>query len=155
MAIDATVGGPNSNSYVTVDEADAYFAERIYADAWNDSLDQSQALVTATQRLDQEGFMGERASETQALKWPRSGGYSDGVLLADDAIPQKVKDAVCELALSLAGANIFEPSELSQFHSLSVGPVSLVMAEAGQSSEALPVQVARLLRGLRIIAVVA
>lgn len=155
MAIDATVGGANSNSYVTLNEANAYFAERIYADAWDVLVDQEQALVTATQRIDQEGFMGDRASETQALKWPRSGVYSDGVLIADTAIPQKVKDAQCELALTLAASNVLAPSDLAQFHSLSVGPISLVMKDGVVPSDTLPTQVARLLRGLREIPVLA
>lgn len=156
MAIDATVGGTGSNSYVTLSEMDAYVAERIYSDAWAVLVDQEQALVTATNRLDQEGFMGTRASDTQALKWPRTGAYYDGVLIADDVIPQKVKDATCEMALSLATSNVVERSELSQFHSLSVGPVSMVMTDITKVYvESLPVQVARLLRGLRKIPVVA
>jgi hypothetical protein len=155
MTIIATAGAVDANSYITLEDAQAYFANRVYTDLWDEADDQSKALITATQRLDQEGFMGKRASTTQALKWPRTGVYSDGILLASDVIPQKVKDATCELALSLGGTNVLEPPELAPFHSLSVGPVSMVMKDQVVALESLPVQVARLLRGLRIIPVVA
>lgn len=155
MALVATPGAANANSYVTLVEAQAYFADRVFTDPWDDADDQSKALITATKRLDQESFMGDRATETQSLKWPRMGVYTDGVLIGDSVIPQKVKDATCELALSLASENILEPSELAQFHSLSVGPISLVMKDDGVTSESLPAQVARLLRGLRELPVLA
>jgi hypothetical protein len=155
MALIAIPGAADANSYITLEDAQVYFANRVYTDAWDDADDQTKALITATQRLDQEGFMGQRASETQALKWPRTGVYSDGLLLADDEIPQKVKDATCELALSLGGSNVLEPPELAPFHSLGVGPVNLVMKDSVNQLESLPVQVARLLRGLRVIPVIA
>jgi hypothetical protein len=155
MAIDATPGGLTANCYITLIDAQAYFNNRVFADDWDITDEQESALITATMRLDQELFMGTRATETQALKWPRTGVYSDGVLLPSDSIPQKVKDATCELALTLAGKNILEPTELAQFSSLSVGPISMVMNKEFVPSEALPIQVARLLRGLRKIAIVA
>ncbi len=34
MAIEATVGSPDANSYVTLAEAEAYFPERLHSDAW-------------------------------------------------------------------------------------------------------------------------
>jgi hypothetical protein len=33
----------------------------------------NRALFTATQRLDRERFLGARATDTQALQWPRTG----------------------------------------------------------------------------------
>lgn len=154
MPLIATPGAANANSYIALEDAQAYFNDRVFSDPWDDADDQTKALITATQRLDQESFMGERATETQALKWPRIGVYSDGILLADDEIPQKVKDATCELALSLASTNVLEKPELAQFNSLSVGPVSMTINHESMS-EALPVQVVRLLRGLRVIAALA
>jgi hypothetical protein len=149
MTLDATIGGTSSNSYVSLADAALYFADSAYVSAWDDTDEtQSNLLISATRRLDQEQFMGYRSSYTQALKWPRSGVYSDGILVAFDTIPQKVKDAVCELALVLAGSNILEQSELANFKSLSVGPISLVMNQPVQSGS-LPAQVARLLREFR------
>ncbi len=39
MAIDATIAGENSNSYITLDEANEYAAERGHAD-WEDLDDE-------------------------------------------------------------------------------------------------------------------
>ena len=42
MAIDATIAGENSNSYITLDEANEYAAERGHAD-WED-LDDEESI---------------------------------------------------------------------------------------------------------------
>lgn len=47
----------------------------------------------------EERWQGSRTSATQALAWPRTGVYVYGTALADDAIPQSLKDAQCRLAL--------------------------------------------------------
>lgn len=47
----------------------------------------------------EDRWQGERTSPTQPLAWPRTGVYVYGTLLADDAIPQSLKDAQCRLAL--------------------------------------------------------
>lgn len=39
MPIDATVGGADANSYVTLAEADQYFTERLHTAAWDDLSD--------------------------------------------------------------------------------------------------------------------
>lgn len=62
MALDATVGGANANSYLTVAEADAYFAARLHSDVW-DALSEGEgegegdstkeaALIWATRLFD-------------------------------------------------------------------------------------------------------
>ena len=67
-----------TNSYVTVDEADNYFEDRIEASAWNDASDavSEQALVTATLLLDALTWEGESATATSTLAWPRSGSFT-------------------------------------------------------------------------------
>lgn len=53
----------------------------------------------------EDRWQGERTSPTQPLAWPRTGVYVYGTALADDAIPQSLKDAQCRLALDVdAGA---------------------------------------------------
>jgi hypothetical protein len=149
MALISTVGAVDANSYASLAEANTYFADGAYISAWEDT-DETQAnlLISATRRLDQESYAGYRMSYTQALKWPRGNVYLDGLLIPSDTIPQRLKDAVFEMALSLAGSNILEQSELANFKSLQVGPVSLEMNQPVQSGS-LPAQVARLLKELR------
>ena len=122
MAIEATVGGENSNSYITLAEAEAYFAERLHADAWAGAseADKEKALLTACRRIEAHRLQVHRrpygfpydlpnaldrpadplapADPDQALSFPRqrdldqSGNY---------AIPDQVKQAQCEEALAL------------------------------------------------------
>jgi hypothetical protein len=64
------------NSYVTLDEAESYFENRLDVAAWSTATDDSkeQALVTATAYLDQLSFAGYTTEDTQNLAWPREGG---------------------------------------------------------------------------------
>jgi len=47
----------------------------------------------------EDRWQGSRTSSAQPLAWPRTGVYVYGTLLANDAIPQSLKDAQCRLAL--------------------------------------------------------
>lgn len=78
IAIDATPGGANANSYLTLAAAqliiDGFVLDAdvtAWASATTDA--KNRALFTATQRLDRERFLGARATDTQALQWPRTG----------------------------------------------------------------------------------
>ena len=81
-------------TYVTVAEAEAYFATRLNSDWWTecDLNEKERALITSTQRIDTLAFSGYRTVSTQELKFPRSG---------ETTIPDGVKIACCELALAL------------------------------------------------------
>lgn len=58
------------------------------------------ALLIATEYLDDNfDFVGFRVDEDQANKWPRTSAYnSEGILLDQVNVPNKVKNATCELA---------------------------------------------------------
>ena len=55
--LDATIGGPNANSYVTLAQADAYFAGDARSQDWSNHSDayKEAALIQATQWLDYLG----------------------------------------------------------------------------------------------------
>jgi hypothetical protein len=48
MALDATVKGSSSNSYATVAQADAYFADRLGSSSWNSIGDEIINISSAT-----------------------------------------------------------------------------------------------------------
>lgn len=103
--VDATVSGAAANSYVTLAEANAYFATRVGGEAWSelDETDAENALITATAQLEMRKYVGGKTTSTQALKWPRWGiEDEDAISYASDAIPARVKQACFELALYLA-----------------------------------------------------
>lgn len=107
------------NSYLDVAAADAYFSDRLGAEAWAalTPTQKSQALVSATRRLDRLPFLGAKKDQAQALAFPRCYPptglplisnpnsvddlpYGAGWYCESD-VPQAIKDAVCEEALAL------------------------------------------------------
>jgi len=141
MALDTTVAGASSNSYATVDDADAYLATRSGFDIteW-DSLEiegKEMRLMLAATILEQNfAFRGVPASNTQALIWPRifsgeglqlldSNGdlipwddWSDLTAFAQDAglspptIPAVVKYAQIEIAFQVVHNHLLKLSPM-------------------------------------------
>ena len=150
MPIDATVGGIAANSYVTLAESQAYFAARLSSATWDAYVDSQQeaALLQAAERLDQEGYLGERVTWTQTMKFPRYGIVDEDSRWVDSStIPQRIKNAQCELALLLlADPSMFEDDGLERFSRISVaqGEMDLTLRGAAGSSE-LPSTITRLL----------
>ncbi len=115
MALNATVGAADANSYVTVAEANAYFANRAHAEAWEDLDQQPQALMTASQALDWHvTWKGDRVTGTQSMDWARVGVYDKvGVLYPSNVIPPDVKTATYEMALASIEADRMADSDLA------------------------------------------
>lgn len=95
-----------TNSYVTVEEADAYFADRLDVAAWvsAEASTKAQALVTATHMLDDMIWAGYAVSESQPLAFPRVGDYFDtrlGINVQMSPTPNRVEKATSELAYHL------------------------------------------------------
>jgi len=103
-AIHATLKGSNSNSYVTLNEADLYFETVPDETDWDNKSDDAKrrALISACRWIDSLNYYGTRCDDDQALKWPRNNYEVDNVELTCDAIPKDVKYAQYELARQLA-----------------------------------------------------
>lgn len=101
--IDATIGGATANSYLTVAAADTLTETMLGTLAWATATTDSKtrALITATRGLDTLGWIGSKASTTQALDWPRTGAICDGVEYPDDEIPEAIKYSTFDLANAL------------------------------------------------------
>lgn len=179
--IDATIGGANSNSYVSLTYANAFFENILLPNAWDSAVpdDQERALMTATQWLEEYDYVGKAATLTQALKWPRF-GLSD-VLSGEDQLilglydetemPIPLLNATCELAfylLSLGAAGgaaaittgLGQPSSLKLGNEVEVryqqqGSATATVSTPLTDSSGLPIHIARLLRGLRLPVVIA
>jgi hypothetical protein len=97
----ATLGSVNSNSYVTLDEADVYFENRMHSGAWFKVQDQEPFLISASAMLDWSfTWKGKRSFAGQSMQWPRTGAIRpNGEVIDRDIIPQEIKIAVFELAL--------------------------------------------------------
>jgi len=68
-----------TNSYVTLNEADSYFDDRVDVCEWASATDdlKEKALVTATAYLDELSYAGQVVSSEQMLAFPRTGVYTD------------------------------------------------------------------------------
>jgi hypothetical protein len=148
LALDATISGATSNSYVTLTEANDYCADRLNTTEWDaaDNATREKALITATRRIDEETFLGLKTSITQALKWPRFNVTDeDGIFFASDSIPERVKQAVYTTALELLKADFLAENYMGNFSYFSAGTVQIKQFTQ-QSAGRLPAEAVRLLR---------
>jgi hypothetical protein len=136
----ATVGASTANSFVTVAEGDTYCDARLNASSWTDAADddKARAVIEATRWLSARLWQGERASSTQALSWPRfwapNPDFSFGANLYFDStiVPQRVKDATCELALQFLKAGTSDAAAIdpnAQIIEQTVGPITTRYAD--------------------------
>ncbi|HHD7211034.1 TPA: DnaT-like ssDNA-binding protein [Citrobacter freundii] len=89
---------PDVNSYASVDDLRAFAVGRGYTVPADDG-ECGQMLMQAMDFLEGKSWRGQRSDVVQPLSWPRSGVRFDGVDLPDDAIPQRLIDAQCRLAV--------------------------------------------------------
>jgi len=138
MALIATIGATDANSYVLQSEASAYFLDRAHASAWEDFEQKDQILITSSQMLDWYiKWKGFRASTTQNMLWPRVNVIRrDGSTIADDVIPNEVKVAVYELALSSLEEDRTIDDPLSGIDQLRAGSLMIKAGMPGFDSTA-------------------
>ena len=132
MALNATVGASDANSYVTVAEANAYFRHRLHSEDWDDADAPDSALVTASRMLDwYVKWKGWRSSTTQAMLWPRTEVLRrDGTSVDDDIIPPEVKTATYELAFSSLAESRVGDDPLAGIEQLKAGSL-MIKADSG------------------------
>lgn len=116
MPLDPTVGGPESNSYVTLEEMKSYVVERIPQVAWLADMiagnldDNLTAVLIQSARLLDSAFywQGTIAYAGQRRSHPRIGLYDrTGQVVDIAANPIEAKEAQMELAIELMNGNLF------------------------------------------------
>jgi hypothetical protein len=173
VTIDATAGGASANSYLTLAAANDYVDAMVEGSdvaAWSSATtdQKNRALTYAAQRLDRERFLGARATDTQALQWPRTGvrkpdtyinTYSVGFpfrvttdYYTDTEIPYQIERAQVELAVYLNNnKDGIGLSNLEDFSNIAVGNIRLDTQLGGATgADRIPPMVERYLTGLRI-----
>ena len=100
--LNATLAGPESNSYITLEDANTIAGNMPFYEAWNLASGEAQtiSLIVATNWLETLDYVGDRCSATQNLKWPRQNASCDGVLAACGAIPFKIRQTQVMLAMA-------------------------------------------------------
>jgi len=174
IAINATVGAASANSYLTLAAAQEIidgFVQDADVTAWaSATTDQkNRALFTATQRLDRERFLGARATDTQALQWPRTGvrkpdtyinTYAVGFpfrittdYYTDTEIPQQVQYAQVVLATYLNNnPDGIGLSGLEDYKNVKIGSINVTpnLGYGAVGADKVPPLMERYLTGLRI-----
>ena len=138
MALITTPGAPDANSYVTELEADAYFLARLFSTAaWNDFVEKEALLTLCTNMLDwYMNWEGTKATSTQSLDWPRVDVYIEGFEVSPSIVPDVVKTAVFELAVSMMNSDITQDWALKGFKKVEAG--ALVVEVDGSADNRTP-----------------
>lgn len=135
----------NVNSYVTLEEADTYFAQRLGADYWAtlEDAQKEKSLITATKKIDRLPFIGYKQNPSQPLQFPRfyynSCSYN-GLQIAD--IPPQLKEAVCEEALTelqyleANSEDVFNNAMTGSYQALKLGDASITYGNSSDGNQA-------------------
>ena len=173
IVIVATPGAADANSYLTLADAQAIIDGLVEDDdvtAWaSATTDQkNRALYTATQRLDRERYLGARATDTQALQWPRTGvrkpdtyinTYAVGFpfrittdYFTDTEIPVQIKYAQAVLAVYLHNnTDALGLSGLEDYKNVKIGSLDVTPnLDGAVGADKVPPLYERYLTGLRI-----
>jgi hypothetical protein len=174
VVIVATVGSASANSYLTLADAQTIIdglVEDADVTAWaSATTDQkNRALYTATQRLDRERYLGARATDTQALQWPRTGvrkpdtyinTYTVGFpfristdYFTDTEIPDQIKRAQVVLAVYLHNnPDGIGLSGLEDYKNVKIGSLDVTpnLGYGAVGADKVPPIMERYLTGLRI-----
>jgi hypothetical protein len=143
LIVETGSGLSNAESFISVADADSYFAARGNA-AWTgtDTV-KEQALRKATDFMQGRyinRWKGTRTHETQALAWPRENVTdADGYALQSSVIPKEVKYACAELAVRSLTASLLPDNLTPNIKSESVsipGPISKSIAYTGAKTSA-------------------
>lgn len=127
MALNAILGDSGQNSYVTVEEANAYFADRAYSSTWGSFVDKEPLLILCSRMLDWYiNWKGLKKSDSQPMQWPRTKVIlRSGNEFADDELPTEVKIATFELVLVSLEEDRTDDDPLLGLEQLKVATLSL------------------------------
>lgn len=136
IVVETGAGLSNSNSYVTVAEADTYNENHYYGSAWAHLQDEKKkrAIIFATRLLDEQvdwngtprKSTDTSVSDHQSLRWPRNSVVDiDGYAVDFQTIPEWLKNACSELARYLTVSDRTAEPSTAGFSKLQVGSVSV------------------------------
>lgn len=127
MTLTTTESGASSDSYVELADYEAYILNNFNVDISSDATAEKEAdLRRATQVIDRKyTFKGYPTEDDQALQFPRvTDVLVDGREVSNTTVPQRVKDAQCEIAYLIKGG-------LDPFATVEHGAVKRKRVKAG------------------------
>lgn len=154
--VETGAGLTNSTSYCSQDYADDYFEPTASKAIWNALTDEQKEnlLSWATRFLDQKAkWKGSLTSETQALRWPRTGVYTrDKIAIGSTTIPQQLKDATCEVAKFLIDNDPTGGQDVDNFKRIAVDVIEIEYQDM-TSQTTFPSQINSILAGIGYISI--
>lgn len=116
------------NSLISKEDASLYFEERYDSRKWFELTEENQEklLISASRKINRFDFVGEKADAGQPMEFPRN--YD---------MPQDIKDAVCEEAISMAqcAGSVHEENMKAGIKSISLGTGSISYGDSAVSEE--------------------
>jgi len=150
MALDATIGGASSDSYISVADADTYHGTNLNVTDWTGAIaaNKEKALKMATRLLDERiDWVGSKNTDAQALRWPRGLVTTpDGYAVETTEIPTAVTNATAEFAKYLIASDRTGDADGKGIASLGVGAIDLTFDKT-DTADVLPSIVREMLRG--------
>ena len=153
FVVEDGTGKSDATSYISVADADAYWADRGEPTEWAaaDNTGKEQALVQATSYLDAHyrWISGTIGSTDQALGWPRDNALDKhGRYYDSDEVPAEVEAAVCELAQKVLEGDTLITDVESRVTREKVGPIETEYGSGGSTGQTGYSFVDQLLAGL-------
>ena len=150
MTMITTPSAVDANSFTDLTFANAFFATKYGADAWEgfSTTQKEQLLVSGSEAISVFRFGGTKTIRTQALEWPRKWlVYQDGYAIPDNEIPLNLKKAVCEMAFWIwtEEERLMNDTEIMQIESMKVGPLDV---KVNPKAIIVPLQVEALLKSI-------
>lgn len=126
ITIIATPNDPDANSYVTVDEFNAYCLSRVPSVVWLGTATAdflAACIITATRLLDASfDWTGAAASSTQRRSWGRTGmATRNGFAIDPATIPDDLKSAACEMIISVGDTAVAGGSRVTDNQAARLG----------------------------------
>lgn len=139
------------DSYVSAAEADEILKNQTGFEPWFtlDEASKTALLIQSSLMLDSNfDWVGDIATDSQELRWPRKNAYDiDGRLIPDDIIPVQIKRATTFYATNLSSVDL--SSNPSNVNKVKVGPIDIQMNSAESiASQLVPKYIVSLLKGL-------
>jgi len=143
FAVEDGTGVAGANSYVSLADADTYFADRSNS-TWAalDNTVKQKGLLDATEyvgSLYRGSWLGSLYSTEQGLDWPRVGAYDpEGRPL--DGVPKDLQAAICRLALESAtnGDLVTSQDRGGQVKREKIGPIETEYADGAPAGRTFP-----------------
>jgi len=141
LIVEDGTGKTNAVSYLSITDADAYHTAHSASVSWSGATEanKEKGLRLATQYVDAryDGlWRGTKNTSTQSLAWPRSWAVdSEGYDILSTVVPQRLKDAIAELALRVVEGDTLLEDQAKAARvastSVTVGPISKSVSYVG------------------------